>query len=92
MSNTEALDTLDGIIINLTRKTRAVTADYLGKAIDLNEKLKLHNQAEEEAKAKILQYVDSECLKARKNEVGLIDMGDIEYPSKRLTELNTGGN
>ena len=26
-------------------------------------------------------------LKARKNEVGMINMGDNEYPAKRLTQL-----
>lgn len=41
----------------------------------------------DQAKQSIAQKVREEILRARRNEVGLIDMGDPEYPRKRLEEL-----
>jgi len=35
----------------------------------------------------ILALIAESELKARKNEVGMINMGDNEYPAKRLAQL-----
>jgi len=40
-----------------------------------------------EKPSKIQALIAEAELKARKNEVGMINMGDNEYPAKRLTQL-----